>query len=724
MRVRAQTAWLAVIATAFATSPALRADSRSAFEHAAEHYRAGRWAEAATEFAEVMDDPAHGDLAVRAGFYRGEALSQLGRFAEARRLFAELLEQAPDHCLAPQAMYRRGEAAYLAGERVEARAELERFCNRYADDPRSGYAHLYLARIAADEGEPQRQHEALQAAAERFDRLLERDDDQDAEVELASAEYRSALATCYARLARLWDAERILTRLQSRGPLPATAARACAELAEAAYAAGDYQRAAKWFEVVADTRGDESLACRGISGLAWCHFEQGDWQAAADSFGRAAGEHPREVEVAAEATLMRGRALERLEQYDQALAAYQQLVERHADDPRQAEAMWSAARMHDKLAQTDEAVELYRKLADLADFSHRDAAIYRLAWLEHQAGHHGAANAAWQRLRHEQPKSPLVADATLRLAEQALADRRFDEADRLCGEIDGEKTLVAVRAHALLLEARVAMAQQRFDQVELALARLDAVLADAPDADASLALAAAYWRAEASFRLGKYEEAAERLTRLADMPEGRTQSWSAAAALRHAQALAHLKRWPEVRGQAEELMRRYPGFDRAFEAQYLIGRVLLAEAELSEARAMFVAVADAPQAKATETAAMARFMIGETHFHQEDFAAALAAYRTAEQQGEFIRWRAAALLQAGKCHEALGQWTNAIADYERLARDYPASPLAQDAASRAQAARLQARTVARPAPQRAQAGATEQDETDQDETDREPENEP
>ena len=37
----------------------------------------------------------------------------------------------------------------------------------------------------------------------------------------------------------------------------------------------------------------------------------------------------------------------------------------------------------------------------------------------------------------------------------------------------------------------------------------------------------------------------------------------------------------------------------------------------------------------------------------------------------YPRWQAAALLQAGKCHEQLDQWTEAAELYARLLRQYP-----------------------------------------------------
>jgi TolA-binding protein len=53
----------------------------------------------------------------------------------------------------------------------------------------------------------------------------------------------------------------------------------------------------------------------------------------------------------------------------------------------------------------------------------------------------------------------------------------------------------------------------------------------------------------------------------------------------------------------------------------------------------------------------------------------------------FPRWQAAALLQAAKCRELLGEWSEAVRLYSRLLEKYPDTPYTEDAKSRLQAAR-------------------------------------
>ena len=81
----------------------------------------------------------------------------------------------------------------------------------------------------------------------------------------------------------------------------------------------------------------------------------------------------------------------------------------------------------------------------------------------------------------------------------------------------------------------------------------------------------------------------------------------------------------------------------------------------------------------TATAANARWMIGETYFHQENYAAALVEYQKVEQEHAFPRWQAAALLEAAKCYELLGHWPAAAETYSRLLKTFPDSPFNEEA---------------------------------------------
>jgi TolA-binding protein len=424
-----------------------------------------------------------------------------------------------------------------------------------------------------------------------------------------------------------------------------------------------------------------------LLGLAWCRFKAQDWQKAADAFGKLQEQYP-DATSAPEAALLRGRALEHLNDTSGALASYRQVMDRYPDSPRVAEAIYRAAGLYERLEQRTEAADLYRRLVeDHQDFPRRDAALYRWAQLTRTSEPEAAAR-LFARLHDEFPNSEYVSDSTLQLAERSYADKQYDRACELIAQITSGQATGAVRQQAQYLAGRVAAAQEKWDDVEKSLAPL---IAESPDCE--WALAAEYLRAEASYRRGQYAESAERLAALSKASGARGQAWSAAAQLRRAQALVQLKQWHEALEVARALAAQSPDFDQQYEVDYVIGRCLAAQADLAGARAAYEKVVLSPRAAQSETAALAQWMIGETYFHQEDYSAALTEYEKTLREFPTARVCAAALLQAGKCHELLGHWDAAVAAYRQLMEKYPTSELSTEAARRVELA--QARVAQR-----------------------------
>jgi tetratricopeptide (TPR) repeat protein len=115
---------------------------------------------------------------------------------------------------------------------------------------------------------------------------------------------------------------------------------------------------------------------------------------------------------------------------------------------------------------------------------------------------------------------------------------------------------------------------------------------------------------------------------------------------------------------------------------YLLGRAAAASADFEAARRYYNKAVRSSTGGKTETAAMAQWMIGETYFHQENFEAALREYLRVEILYSYPRWQAAAVLQAGKCEEALGRNKEAAELYARLIKAFPNTEFTDEAAKR------------------------------------------
>ncbi|MBL8888658.1 MAG: tetratricopeptide repeat protein [Planctomycetaceae bacterium] len=350
---------------------------------------------------------------------------------------------------------------------------------------------------------------------------------------------------------------------------------------------------------------------------------------------------------------------------------------------------------------------------------------YELAWLHHENGDAVAARNAFEQINVAYPTSRYWADATLRLAQEHFAGGRLAQAKDLirqllpnenAGELndalpresktDSVPALSAsfraaknepnpkdaatngaastgatmsneLKSHALYLQAMIAVAEKDWVSAGQSAERL---IQEFPDH--RLRWMTQFWSGEALFRQRKFEAAVRQLSEVLPRTSDRTEPWVAMAHLRLAQSLGHLDRWDDVLVVAEPAKLRFKEFTQAFELDYLIGRALATDARFPQARAAYQQVIDSPHGKNTETAAMAQWMIGETYFHQEQYALASEAYHRTETLYPFPQWQAAALLQAGKCYEHLKRPQDAISVYRQLLSEHANCSLSNQAQER------------------------------------------
>jgi TolA-binding protein len=284
------------------------------------------------------------------------------------------------------------------------------------------------------------------------------------------------------------------------------------------------------------------------------------------------------------------------------------------------------------------------------------------------------AEALFARLEQDFPHSQYASEATLRRAEQALADGQPELAEQRLADFDCTAVPGELAQRALYVRGRAAQARGQWDAAETSLAALRERY---PQCE--LAPTAAYLLGEIAYRRGKYPLAAERMAALNTSPDGPPQPWAATAELRRAQALAQEKKWDEAFDVARQIPDRFPHFADVHEVDYLIGRAKAAQADFDAARAAYAKVLASPAGAKSQTGALAQWMLGESYFHQENYPSALAEYAKLDERHPFPRLQAAALLQAAKCHEHLQQWPQAVASYEQLLAKYPESEWCSEA---------------------------------------------
>lgn len=497
---------------------------------------------------------------------------------------------------------------------------------------------------------------------------------------------RLHLMVAHARLDQLDQALELADAISETQPRNKLAWQAIHELAEAAYRAERYDIAERHFRELTDDQTSEAYQARGWSGIGWVHYQQGDLNAAASAFGQVVDQHP-SSRLAAESRLMQAKSWHQAGRTDEALAGYRRLIAAPDAEKYRADAFFDAAGLIE--SQGDRAAALLmlnRLIEEYPSFEEIDAALYRQAWLLHDLQRPIEANRVFQRISDQHRSSQYWADATFRLAENAVRDQRPADAERLLARlVEATETGPEILVHALYLQGQLAASAGRWDQIAAPLERLLAMAPDSP-----LRLPAEYWLAEARFQQRQWDRAAESYSRLDDAIRTHREPWMAMIPLRRAQILVEQQQWDKAYELARSIAQQYPGFRQQYEADYVVGRCLAMKARFDEARQWYERVVRSAEGGQTETAAKAQWMIGESYLHQKDYAQAIHAYQRVEDLFEFPRWQAAALLQAGKCYELQGESEEAALAFARIVRVYPDTSYVREASQRLRSHRPEA----------------------------------
>jgi len=489
---------------------------------------------------------------------------------------------------------------------------------------------------------------------------------------------RGNLAICYARSGRLAEARELDRQLQ-KSPGAGNGVISLS-LADAALAAGQRDWAESLWRRVADSEAPQSQRVQALYELARSQMQANRAADAEATCQRICQLNPA-MELAAQARLLQGAALEKLNRKDEALSAYRNILEQ-ADSAALPIAMMRSAHLEEGLGRRNNAVKLYDRLTkEFPRSAEADAALYQAAWLLQGEGKETEANARFGLLNQQHPRSRYWADATYRLAAAALKDQQNDAVRcHVTSLAEADATPPDVLAHAFLLDIQRSVAEGNWSDVQNSAGELTKRLPQS-----KLVPVAEFWLAEAAYRQQNTDEATRRFNGLATRTFQGRQAWQAIIPLRQGQLAAAARDWPTARNRVELLRSQWPGCEQQQEVDYLWGRCLSAEARFDEARGAYaLVIASSAQGK-TETAAMAQWMMGETYLHQKRYDEAIREYLRVEALYGYPKWQAAALLEAGKCYSALGRHADAAEIYQRILDKYSRTMFCDEARQRLRA---------------------------------------
>ena len=499
--------------------------------------------------------------------------------------------------------------------------------------------------------------------------------------DLTATEHRNLVqlrrTTALLHCDRTEDAREAWSQVDHRQIPAATYLSEVAQIAGAAYRIGEIAWAKALYQELAAQGNPEKFVEQGLAGLAWCQLATSDAAAATKTLDQLLEKNPNSA-LAVGAMYQQAQQMEETD-IDLAIQRYQQLAQHYPQDPLAAHAKLRCASLLDQLQRDAEAEAILVELAEnTPEVLPAEDIWYRLAWVRMDQKKQKEALDAFEQIHQRFQDSDLWEDSTYRIAEAALSAGDIDKAREYLQKLLEKKGQGKVAMFGRYMLGQVEVQAGNWPD---AIPHMDTVAQQVTDEP--LHSMAMFWGGEARFRSEKFADAKTKFEQLLKDSMGRDLESLPIAEMRLAQIFAHQDDWDAAYQKATEIEARYPSFAQTHELDYLIGRCLALQGEFQNARAAYAKVIQSPTARQSETAAMAQWMIGETYFHQKNYDAAIRAYaQVASNYGAFPKWKAAALLQIGKCHEIQENWEKATQYYTEVRTDYENSPFAPEAETR------------------------------------------
>lgn len=521
-------------------------------------------------------------------------------------------------------------------------------------------------------------------ASVEFESYLEKADSKDRENVMSAL---SRLVVCYGNLDRWEDADEAVGVLFEGDRQ--TGLKAIQFLSDHAYEKQRFDIATRYYKTLAAPENDSQYQIQGLAGLSWLMMETVSPEAN-EVFERLVKEYP-DSKFSSRAAIARAKFLE--EQGDLAAASvmYKAVVNRFPKfelaQIARLRLAWFKQKAGDleSLHQARGLIMSFLEVAESTSTS-TDArtqtlvseALYQLGWVNSDLGETEASNEAFAELVADHAASKYWPDAAYRVASTMLDDQEYEHAASMVKRILNQDTVPPeVKIQALYLQSKIAAAIDRWDNVP----DLMDELIESSD-DETIVATAKYWKAEALYRYGDFDGAGQMFDAMQPNAELIGESLEPWLLLRLAQCHGKSQRWTNAAMLAHDCLDRFEGFSNAHEFRFLLGRAAEYDGMFDDARDHYQQVIDSTDGSGTESAAISQWRIGETFFHQKQYKLAIAAYSKTNTNYGFEKWNGAALIQAGKCQEHLGNWKHAEKLYTQLLERYPTSEFVIDTKER------------------------------------------
>lgn len=600
------------------------------------------------------------------GALLGDGQKDAAARTQAEAFYRELVEKYPQHNRAARAVLRLGWCGLENGKPQETIAVLSGKAGLLADPEHKAEAQLLIGRAHAKAG---RSREAVAA----FDMAAAAKPDW-----TRGDEPLFEAARALRELKQPDEAAKRLDKLASAFVASPLQPQALYQLADIAREQNQPDLAIQRFTQAAKQTANPDIAQAARYALASVLLAKGDAQQAVAELDQLL-KSKADAKLLAAGRFLRGLARQQLKQWPPAV---EDLTAFLATNPPAAEA--GDARYALALCQLGQ-----RKVGDAqatlaallaADKTHRnvDRIRYEIGHELLAAGKVADAAQMFAALAKDSPQSPLAAEAWFHVgrSHEDAAEKGDDAAKQ-------QPLAAAASAYAAGLESATEAAlreklQYKLGGILFRQRKFDAAAAQLQDQikaqpQGPLAGPARQLAAESLFELGRFAEALPLFEKVA---ADKVEKYHARALYRAGTCAAKLKTWPASQAHFEALLKEFPTFEQAADARYGLAFALQNQNQPALAEKAYEQVTRETE---SETAAKARFMMGEIDFARKQYGDAIEDFLAVTVGYPYEYWQGMAQFEMARCLLETGDKQRAAATLKQLVEKQPAHERAADA---------------------------------------------
>jgi len=595
-------------------------------------------------------------------FIGAEARLLLREYAEAEKTYRDLITRAPQHANASQARVRLGLAMQLAGRNADALKELEAALGSLTDPTLKSEALAIIGRCQAAE----KQYDKAAAA---YDQSLAAKPDRP-----QTDQTLLALSDALRRMDRVADSNAKLNQLKRDFAKSPLAEEATFRLGEAAYAAGEFDKAIGQYNSVVGTWPEGTFAPHAQYGIGWSYFKKQDFAKSVEAIRTLADRYAKS-DLAAKGMYVRAMAEYQLGQFPAAVDDVDAFLKSNPPQKDALDAEYLQGLSFAAQQKFKDAIQTYSGiLTKDGKYPDADKVLYELGWAYFEVPQMAESVATFRRLGTEFPDSPLAPESWFRVGEAQYEAGEFAEAVKAYSQAQTKAAAIGNLDIGEKAAHKNGWSYLKANNFAEAATAFDLQLKSYPGG--ALAGDAEFLVGECQYKQKKFQEA---LAHYAKVIAANHPTYSALALFRSGECAAALEQWADSLKYHQKALDGFPAFELKPEARYGIGWALQQQNKLAEAIPYYEKVTEETD---TETAAKARFMIGECYFAQKNHKEATKHFLKAAFAYGHKEWSAMAWFEAARCFEVLKDIDQAKNCYQQMIDKFPDHPKIADAKKR------------------------------------------